>query len=271
MRRNNRFAAVCAISSIISSFPLSASAETLKLEEGTAVRLKLLDSISSGSNHQGDSVSFRVVDDVLGADEKTILIKAGTPAWGSISNLEERGHMGEKGQLSLSIEGTKSVDGKKIPLRAAVNRDGKAKLGTVIALSFIVTPLFLFMRGKDATIAAGTQVNTYVDRDMHVDVTAVTSKSVAQSEPAALNVTAAVVSPAVAAPEASSSPNVSADSAETSTTTEPSPQAKATETVQDETAALDKLYQSGLLTKKEYATKLKALTKKRIAALDASR
>jgi hypothetical protein len=209
-----------------------------------------------------------VVDDVLGADEKTILIKAGTPAWGSISNLEERGHMGEKGQLSLSIEGTKSVDGKKIPLRAAVNRDGKAKLGTVIALSFIVTPLFLFMRGKDATIAAGTQVNTYVDRDMHVDVTAVTSKSVAQSEPAALNVTAAVVSPAVAAPDASSSPSVSAGSTETSMTTVPSPQTKATETVQDETAALDKLYQSGLLTKKEYATKLKALTKKRIAALD---
>ncbi len=251
LRRSYKSIALVAVFCFGLLAPLQALAVPTKLEEGTKVRIKLLDSVSSGTNHEGDSVSFRVIDDVMAADEKTILIKADTPAWGSVSGLQERGHIGEKGQVSLAIDGTKSVDGKRVPLRAAINRSGKGQLGTVIALSFVITPLFLFMRGKDATIPAGTQINAYVDRDLLVDAVPATITTQVVEQPSPTNT--AVVS--TSAPAEVAATQTSAASSISKTRQEGS----------DAAEALDKLYTSGLLTKKEYEVKKKALAKKSVA------
>ncbi len=230
--------------------PLQVLADPIKLEEGAPVRLKLLDSISSGTNHEGDSVSFRVIDDVMAADGKTILIKSGAPAWGMVSKLEGRGCLGEKGQLSLAVEGAKSIDGKKIPLRAAVNREGKGQLGPVIALSVVICPLFLLMRGKDATIPAGTQISAYVDRDSLVEVTPAPGISPAVAAAGTVNI-ATSEQPLPTKSVADSDAPVSLVN-----TADDMPEAS---------EALEKLYNSGLLSKKEYETKKKTLTKKSIA------
>ncbi len=170
MNLKNRICASCVAISVFLMVPMMALAKEIKLEEGTPVRLKLLDTISSKSNHEGDSISFRVVDDITTADGKTVLIKSGAVAWGSVTEVQERGMVGSKGELSLSIEATKASDGKRVPLRASLHREGKGKLGTVVALSLIITPLFLFMRGKNAKVPAGTIINAYVDRDIMVAV-----------------------------------------------------------------------------------------------------
>lgn len=145
-----------------------AESQEFNLEEGTPVRLKFLDTVSSGRNQAGDSIGFRVADDVYAEDGQTVLIKEGTPAWGTVSSVQSRGRVGRKGELGIMVEATRSVQGKRVPLRASLNRDGRDKLGTTVALGLIVTPLFLLMRGKDATISAGTPIQAYVDRDMQV-------------------------------------------------------------------------------------------------------
>ena len=223
--------------------PLQAMAQDLLLTEGTPIRLKLVDSLSSGKNRTGDSINFTVSDDVMADDGTTVLIKAGAPAWGTVSDCQKRAMMGQKGELSISIDGTKSVDGKKVPLRANVSRDGNSKLGATVALSLIVTPLFLLMKGKDAKIPAGTQISGYIDRDTTIAVAAPSVE--AGIKPASLSTSAQVVTPAQKEGEV------------------PGYLQKYTETDKNAEAlkALDQLKSQGLLTQKEYDAKKEALSK----------
>jgi hypothetical protein len=188
----NKLLSLVLASTLGLTFPLTALAEQCKLEQGTALRLTLLDGVSSGRNKEGESVRFQVMDDVLASDEKTVLIKAGAPAWGTITLLQEHGMIGRKGEVSLSVEGAKAVDGKKVPLRANINRQGSSSLGAVVALSVIVTPLFLLMKGKDARLSAGVPLTAYVDKDVLVEVktdTPITAAAVSEGAAMALTST----------------------------------------------------------------------------------
>ncbi len=56
-------------------------AQKVKMEEGTQVRLRLMESISSASAQAGHAVTFEVLDDVKVED--TIVIAEGASAWGT--------------------------------------------------------------------------------------------------------------------------------------------------------------------------------------------
>ena len=226
--------------SLVMLTPMAALADLIKLEQGTPVRLKLIESVSSGRNKEGDSVSFQVAEDVLAQDDKTILIKEGTPAWGSVSMLQERALAGQKGEIALAVEGTKSIDGKKVPLRASLNRQGASKQGTTIALALCVSWLFVFMKGKDAQIPAGAPVTAYIDRDVLVD---------AKVEP--LDTASKTITTASAAVM-----NVPGD-----TKAIPSYLQKYVDNGQqaDAVKALEQLRSQGILTQLEFDTKKKAL------------
>lgn len=153
-----------------------AEVHSVKLTEGTIVPLSLSESISSKTAAEGNRVSFEVVDDVLSEDGKQVLIKAGTVANGSITKLEKNGAFGKAGELAITIDKTRTVDGKRVPLKLSINKAGESKRGTSIGLAaigafVILWPLmfFLFKKGKDATLPAGTQLNAVVDRDVMVD------------------------------------------------------------------------------------------------------
>jgi hypothetical protein len=159
-------------------FPGVGLAETYSVDEGTPVRLALTQTVNSSKNKEGDRVEFKIIDDILALDGRTVLIEAGTIAWGSISEATKRGRIGNKGELALQVIGTKAVNGATIPLRASISREGQNKLGTVVALSVLISPLFLFMRGKDAKILAGTELSAYVDRSTPVELAVKPSKVV---------------------------------------------------------------------------------------------
>lgn len=306
MQRNRSFVAFALALVTALLVPTQALADTKKLEDGATVRLKLLDAISSGMNHEGDSVALRVVDDVMSDDESTVLIKAGTPAWGTVTGLEERGRLGAKGKLSLAIEATKAVDGKKVRLRANMSRDGKDQFGTVMALSVIICPLFLFMRGKDATVPAGTQITTYVDHEMNIAVASpinsvagavggqVTTQGVLQGAgqsaaqgvpqavtttvaPASMSVSGTVNAPGVVAAPAtlivpattvvdtSSAPKVVyviPAAVGATTVSAPAVVPPGVEAKVDAAEALDKVYAAGLLSKSQYESKKRELSKR---------
>ncbi len=158
-------------------------AEQIKLEEGTPVRLRVVENVSSSSNRQGDTVSLIVAEDILGNDNKSILIKAGTTAYATITQSEERGRLGKKGQVSLSLESTKATDGTRVWLRGNNSSDGKDKVGSTVALSLIVSPLFLLKRGSDATIPSGATFTGKVDRDYFINV----ERSNVESKPLDVN------------------------------------------------------------------------------------
>ena len=144
--------------------PLSLGAqETEKvfiLHEGTPINVVTVADTSSKDAKPNDPVKFTVDEDVV--IDGQVVIKKGTPAVGSVINAEKRGYFGKSGKLAIQVESTQSLDGLPLKLRASKGKEGNDKTNSTAALSLIINPLFLFKKGGDANIAAGTPVTVFV-------------------------------------------------------------------------------------------------------------
>jgi hypothetical protein len=172
--------------SLILLVPCLGSAETV--QSGTTVRLRFLNGISSEEASEGQGVSFVVVGNVVDPETQRVLIRAGAPASGSITRINHRGIAGKKGELGLTIHQTEAVDGSSVPLSATMDSSGRGTRGTAIgltavgALIFLPLMLFIFKKGKEAKIPAGSEINAYVVSDVKVNA----SKAAVAGEEAAV-------------------------------------------------------------------------------------
>lgn len=70
---------------------------------------------------------------------------------------------------SKQYDFAKTADETKIPLRSTRSGvEGEDKSTTSIALAVVVSPLFLFKKGKEAKISPGKIMEAYVARDVEV-------------------------------------------------------------------------------------------------------
>jgi hypothetical protein len=136
------------------------------MDDGTPVRLRVTDTISSADAHTDDRVNFEVVDDVK-VDE-VIVIRHGTTAIGTITEAQPKGRMGKGGKLNVNIDSTKTITGDKVALRGAKDMKGGghtgAMTGAMIGTAIVfwpAAPLFLFMHGKDITVPKGHEFTVY--------------------------------------------------------------------------------------------------------------
>lgn len=145
-----------------------ANPDQVKLVNGTPVVLRLTEEVNSNTHNVNDIVHLEVARNVT-VDGK-IVIKNGTPATATITLLEKSGMAGEGGNVQISLDSTKSVDGQRIPLRANVTHEGKDEKGLAIGGGVICCPLLLLMKGKHAVIPQGTEIKSYAEADMMIDV-----------------------------------------------------------------------------------------------------
>jgi len=158
---------------------------TLKIQDATAVRLALTESLSSATNKVDDPVRFELTEDVKAGD--VVAIPRGSTAVGHVVEVEPRRRLGRAGKLDFAIDHVKAPDGSNVRLRASSARKGEDKTGTVIVGTVLLSPLFLIMRGKDVIIPTGTNVIAYVDGDREIALTAAPATGIA---PAAATATA---------------------------------------------------------------------------------
>jgi hypothetical protein len=145
------------------------------LLDGTQVKLRLAENLSSESNKTGDQVAFEVIDEVDVEGVPTIL--KGSQAMATITNAESKKRMGRGGKLDVNIDSVRLVDGEKAQLRAVKDTKGGghvgAMTGAIVATSIVffpAAPLFLFMHGKSVEIPKGTEVIAFTQGDMHLDM-----------------------------------------------------------------------------------------------------
>ena len=142
------------------------SAAPIVLDDGTPIRLRTTQSISSADAHMDDRVDFEVVDDVKVGD--LVIIKHGTPAIGTVTEAQSKGRMGKGGKLNVNIDFTKAVNGKKVALRGVKENKGGghtgAMTGAMVGTAIVfwpAAPFFLFMHGKDVTVPKGHEFSVY--------------------------------------------------------------------------------------------------------------
>jgi len=144
------------------------------LEDGTPVRLRLTADLSSANATVGQTIDFKVVDEVRVKD--LVVIPQGAIAWATVTEAQHKRHLGRGGKLNIMIDKVRLADGERAPLRAVRQAQGGGHVGAMTTgmvatgiLFFPVAPLFLFMHGKDVTIPEGTEVTAYVNGDFALD------------------------------------------------------------------------------------------------------
>ena len=155
------------------------------LLDGTPVKLRLGETISSSAARTGQQVPFEVVEDVQ-LNGVTILAK-GAVALATVVDAEHKKSMGRGGKLDLNVDSVRLLDNEKVQLRATAG--GKAgghvgaMTGAMVATSIVffpAAPLFLFIHGKDITLPKGLETTAFVDGDMKINLdTIATSGSLA--------------------------------------------------------------------------------------------
>jgi len=143
-----------------------ATPRTIKIPDGTSLRLSLRDSLSSATNEVDDPIDFEVTEDVKVGD--VVVFPRGTSARGHVVVVEPKKRLGRAGKLNFSVDNAKAPDGTNVRLRASSVRKGEEKSDTVILGTLFLGPLAWMMRGKDVNIPKGTNFNAYVDGDRDV-------------------------------------------------------------------------------------------------------
>jgi hypothetical protein len=145
------------------------------LQDGTAVKLRLAENLTSATAKTGQQVLFEVVEEV--DVEGVPVVAKGAQALATVTTAETKKSMGRGGKLDVNIDSVRLVDGDKAMLRATEGGKGGGHVGAMTAgmvgtaiVFFPAAPLLLFIHGKDITIPKGTEVTAFVQGDMKLDM-----------------------------------------------------------------------------------------------------
>lgn len=145
------------------------------LEDGTPVRLRISQTVSSADAHVKDRVDFEVLEEVRVSN--AVIVPKGGIAWGTITIAQPKRRMGRGGRLEIVMDSVRLADGERAALRATKEARGGGHVGAMTVgivasglLFWPVAPLFLLMHGKDISVPKGTEVRTFIDGHFRLDM-----------------------------------------------------------------------------------------------------
>ena len=148
---------------------VTASCAQLTLPEGTKLRVRLDQTISSATAEEGQIVELNVTEPVKIGD--VTVIAEGARATGTITEAQGKRRMGRAGKLDFSIDRVKSTDNQWVPLRYTITKKSgeshSVRTGVITAgvavVFFPAAPVMLLMKGKDITINKGVGFDVFTD------------------------------------------------------------------------------------------------------------
>ena len=150
---------------LLASFLLVASfatlAKSIRIPEGTEVRLQATEKISSATAIEGQRFNLTLDEDVKVGN--VVVVSRGAKAVGTVISSHKRGRMGKAGDLNIQINYL-LVGEQRVPLRASSGREGDSKVGATVALTVLFGPLGLLKRGKDVELNPGIVLTAQVDQ-----------------------------------------------------------------------------------------------------------
>jgi len=152
----------------VSAQDIAAIPGMLVIPDGTPVKLRLAESVSSAHARVGDPLGFVVVRDVSVGG--FTVIPAGTMAHGSVTEVKGRRFLGMGGQVSLKLDSVDLVNGDRVGLSASKKVKGgsrtKLMVGAMIVTGLVflpAAPIFLLTRGHDSTVVKSTEITAQID------------------------------------------------------------------------------------------------------------
>jgi hypothetical protein len=160
------------------SAPVQDSAAACKqpcLEDGTPIKLRISQTVSSADAHVDDRVQFEVLEEIKISN--VIIVPKGGIAWGTVTETQPKRRMARGGKLEIVMDSVRLADGEKAALRATKGGSGGGHTGAMTAgivataiVCIVCAPLFLLMHGKDITIPKGTEIPTFVNGNLPLEL-----------------------------------------------------------------------------------------------------
>lgn len=165
---------ICLVAIAILTPGIALAGGRFYLADGTPVKLRLSETISSETAHVNDNVNFQTIDAVR-VNGVTVIPK-GALAIGTVTAVKPKRRLARGGKLDVTIDYVRLADGEKAALRAVKDVKGGghtgAMTGAIVVTGLLVwpaAPFFLFMHGKSITIPEGTEITAFVNGDMDLD------------------------------------------------------------------------------------------------------
>ena len=145
------------------------------LEDGTPIKLRFSQTVSSADARVDDRVQFEVLEEIKISD--VVIVPKGGIAWGTVTEAQPKRRMARGGKLEIVMDSVRLADGEKAALRATKGGSGGGHTGAMTAgivatalVCIVCAPLFLLMHGKDITIPKGTDIPTFVNGNLPLEL-----------------------------------------------------------------------------------------------------
>jgi hypothetical protein len=134
------------------------------LREGTEIKLKFAQNVTSRVTRPGQMIEFVVAEPVV-VDGVT-LIKQGARSIGYVANTESAGGNGKGGTMEIRMEAVRTR-GRMVKVTGADSRSEKRATGKVVGMTVLFgLSGYLSARGHEVKIPEGTPMTAYVAEDV---------------------------------------------------------------------------------------------------------
>jgi Ankyrin repeats (3 copies) len=141
---------------------------TVPLTDGVPVKLRLFRFVNSGQVKEGTKLPFIVIEDI--AKDGVVLVRRGSPGWGSITGLDKATSYGREARLRFQVDGVRAADSQEIRLRNSDQAAGRRSASRTAIAAANLPILGLWLKGNEKGIRAGIVVVGYVDGERQVRV-----------------------------------------------------------------------------------------------------
>lgn len=156
-----------------------AAGTSVTIPGGTAIKVTLVDKISSANANVGDTFAVHAADDVV--VDGWVVIPKGAVGQGEVLSVDRAGSHGHPGSMGIQMDWIFAADGEKIHLTSQrKTQEGESKAGvsstmTIVSWAFLGLPgLFAhnWVRGRDIEIDGTHPLDAFTADTVHVVATA---------------------------------------------------------------------------------------------------
>jgi hypothetical protein len=145
--------------------PSAPTPSTVRIPEGTEVRVRLEDQLSSATSAPGDLFTVSTTEEIQLADGT--VIPPGYRGRREVTFTDKPGMLGKAGQLNMRLDFVR-IGGVRVRLVASKGMKGKGSATSAWVLGALVAFPFLAIHGHNVVVPIGTPITAFVDNDTDV-------------------------------------------------------------------------------------------------------
>ncbi len=145
--------------------PNPANSQQMVLRQGTAVRFRTENTLSSKTTKEGERFELRSTDPVYVGS--LLVIPSGSRAVGEVTRVVKKGGFGKSGKMDTRILFVVLGD-QHISMSGKANDQGASGTAGTVAAAVLFWPVMPFVSGHSAEFPVGTIMTAYVENDLPV-------------------------------------------------------------------------------------------------------